>query len=268
MRSEVLVEIQLRCGDLERLAGSLDGVLPEGKLHAGTYEVRCRRGDPALEEMLAALSILGIEFAIREERNFRARELAEAPALHVEPEVRLRNRGGSTEGRSAVQGACPRCGRGGEQVGDLVIDDVPPCLRGFALTGDGRILVAESLARAMIEERITGCILRPTRDARGGIRDVFQVLPLSTLPPLCVPPTRIGRDPEAGCGTCGRGAWSVHSLLYYDLAPESLADLNVSREALSGIDGRAGGVVVSQRLFRLLDACEALGASVEPVILV
>jgi hypothetical protein len=166
------------------------------------------------------------------------------------------------------QGKCSQCGRGGEQVGDLVIETPPPESTGFALTEEGQILVSERVARAMIEEQISGCILRTIRDTKGRTQHCFQVLPLHTLPPLCIPPTRIEKDPQGPCGRCGRGGLTVNSLLYFDLTTDELCDLNVCREALGGVADLAGGVVVSQRLFRLLCAAGALEAAVEPIVLV
>ena len=83
-----------------------------------------------------------------------------------------------------------------------------------------------------------------------------------------VPPTRLVRDPGGGCARCGTGSLRVCSLLYFDLEEAALSDLNVCHEASGLLGGVAGGVVVSQRFFRLLGEVSALSASVEPIVLV
>ncbi len=263
MKAETLVRIRVDGLDLERIERELIPHLPPGRLTDGVYEVRLRRGDSELGELLSTLDRLGLEHQCLEERTFRPRELAEAPALHLTPiehqEV--------TSSRGAFQGSCGDCGRGGEQIDDLVLNPTLPSAPGLTLTSEGQILVDESLATALIKDRISGCLLRRTRDSSGRIQPLFQVLPTHAMPPVRVPPTRLEHHPDSGCRRCGRGSLALASLLYFDVEESSLADLNLCREVRETA-GPSSGFVVSQRLFRLLLDHARIPATVEPVVLV
>jgi hypothetical protein len=263
MRADLVIQIRIDGQDIEALQGRLAEILPPGRLGAGGYEVRFRKGDQAAAELTSELRRMGVGWREIEERAFRPRELAEAAALRISPGAEAPH----VAVEHAFQGACHGCGRGGEQVEDLVVTDSDPAPRGFSLSRQGVLLVSELVARALVRERISGLLLRRTRDGSGRVAGLFQVLPTHTLPPLRVPPTRIEHRPEAGCPACGRGSLDIVSLLYFDLDPCGFCDLNLTRE-VSATGRVESGLVVSQRLLRLLFELEAAPAAAEPVVLV
>jgi hypothetical protein len=169
---------------------------------------------------------------------------------------------------SAMEGGCPACGRGGEQAGDLVLMVHPNPHAGLVVSPDGTLFVDERVARALIAEKVTGCLLRGTRSPEGRSLDLFQVLPTNTLPPLRTPPTRVEASPDARCPVCGEGSLRIDSLLYYDVPDEDIFDVNVSCERCDAGSGPTQQLVISQRLFRLLASCRIQTLKVEPVVLV
>ncbi len=268
MRSDVHLAVVLTGADADEVLETLADLAPEGRFHRGRFELAFKKGDPALDELRATLDFRGIAYRLEEVRSFRPRELAEAVALRVAPGPRLPHADPGPATAAPFSGGCPDCGRGGEQVSDLVVAKEPPTGTGFALTEAGHLLVGEILARAMIERRISGCLLRSTRAEDGSFHPLFQLVPLSTLPPLCCPPTKLEASGDVVCRGCGTGALRVSSLLYYDLAEDALSDINVCHEAEGLLGGVAAGVVVSQRFFRLLCEVDAPFASAEPIVLV
>jgi hypothetical protein len=138
---------------------------------------------------------------------------------------------------------------------------------GITLTAQGQILVNESVARALISDSISGCLLRGTRDASGEIPDVFQLLPTHTLPPLITPPTRFDQRDAWDCAFCGAQGQKVQSLLYSAAQADDLADFNVTEERVVTRGCVRSELVVTQRLYRLLSQCGVTEVAVEPVIL-
>lgn len=266
MKADVILDIALSRDDLDRLGGTLESILPEGRVHAGAYEMRFRKGDSQLAELLATLDALSVPYHVREERSFRPREIVEAVALRLAPESRNLEATLDSESAQPFSGGCTGCGAGAEQTGDLVLESRPAESTALAWTDRGQILVSESIARVMIAEGVSGCLLRATRDTDGRTLPCFQVQPIATLPPLCVPPTRIANNPLASCPQCGNGGLHVDSLFYYDLEESLLHDVNVCREPLGHRPG--SGVVISQKLFRLFYEVGAIPAIVEPIVLV
>jgi hypothetical protein len=263
LKADIVVRIRIGAGDLEDVAPELKDNLPPGRLEFGHYEIRFRKGDPALAEILGRLETHEVLYEIREERTFRPRELAEAPALRISPSASAL----PVVADRSFHGACQTCHRGGNQVEDLVLPRSDSGQKGLTLTTQGHVLVNEIVARALVKEHVTGLMLRRTLDEEGRCGGIFQVLPTHTLPPLVVPPTRIEHRPEAGCADCGRGCLDIVSLLYFDLEPQGFCDWNLAREVSAS--GRIeAGIVVSRRLLRLLLELEAAPASAEPVVLV
>lgn len=268
MRAELHLEVVLTGADADEVLEILAELAPEGRCHRGRFELSFKKGDPALDELRIALDFRGVAYRLEEVRSFRPRELAEAVALRIAPGPTIARADPATPAAPPFSGGCPACGRGGEQVADLVVAAEPPEATGFALTEAGQLLVGEILARAMIERRISGCLLRATRAEDGSLHSLFQLVPTTTLPPLCCPPTRLEPSPRPACPGCGTGALRVSSLLYYDLCEDALADVNICHEAEGLLGGVAAGVVVSQRFFRLLCEVDAPFASAEPIVLV
>jgi hypothetical protein len=261
MKHEVIVSFDLEDVDLGLLEGAWSSLLPERELVAGLHEIRFARGDSAITDLTRLLDVLALPYRMSEERSFSEREIANAPALYIAPGTTAGGPG--SIGAYSFDAACPVCERGREQVADLVIDDPAPDPHGLGITPAGQLLAEELLARAMVGQRITGCLLRGTRDPGGEARDLFQVQPVHTLPPTQSPPTRFTFDPEARCPLCRGGGLAAATLLFYNLSLEDLADVNLCREEL----GSGAGLVVTQRFFRLLLECGVEPAAVEPVML-
>lgn len=269
MKLRTVVTFHLGPEDLERVTPELESLLPGKPFEEGAYEVGFERGEPGLEELLLVLGHLGLEHEVMEERRFRRREIEEACALHISPEPPPS--GGGLERESTdydLEEACPLCGTGRQQVGDLVVEEVPEGEHGLAVTPGGNLVVSESVARELVSRRISGCLLRAVRDPWGQRLDWFQLMPVHTLPPMQRPPTRFEVDPGERCPLCGAGGVTLTSMLYYDAPTEEFEDVNVSAESFGRATDLAQEVVVSQRLFRLLVEHGTSGLRVEPVVLV
>ena len=259
MKLETVVSFRVgETGDDEALE-RLQSILGGHPIEAGTWEIRFGRGDHGLHMLIEALEMLDLAYERHDERTFRRREISGAVALRLYCRETARAR--------SSQGRC-RCDIR-EQDGDHVVIERPPARQtGISLTTDGHILVNELVARKMIGQHISGCLLRDAWDEEGRSSGFFELTPTSVLPPLHAPPSRLARDPEARCDGCGTQGLTLSSLLYYDIPEQTFADVNVSLEQFAASRGLRRGIVVSQRLYRMLKPLGGRGLQAEPVVLV
>lgn len=266
MKIHVVIRIPLGPRGLRGLPAGVEPALPEGVLRDGAYECVIPRHSPALRSLLDVLEAEAVPHLIEEVRRFRPRELTAAEALRLAPRVTVQ-RFAARSGESPFSGGCPLCERGSEQVAEIVVDPDEARPAGLSLTTTGQLLVNETVARAMVAGGISGCLLRATRDGQGASPDVFQVLPTHTLPPLVSPPTRVEEQEASACHLCGEPVREVSSLLYCDVESSGILDLNVTAEVFLSAGTLRPEIVISQRLWRLLDECGVTRVAVEPVVL-
>ncbi|HYC76523.1 MAG TPA: hypothetical protein VEI02_02745 [Planctomycetota bacterium] len=258
MRNETVVVFRLNEEDAERLNPLLPDFMPGVSFRGGAWQVRFHHASEAVRAFARALVEVDVGFDVREERSFRVEEIDRAPALrlHRAPLVRAR--------RAAGDGACEHLVRD--------VDDSPVRLEEddafrLARTTGGDLLVDERIAAALIRERVGGCLLRPVQDAQGATSPYFEIVPVHRLPPMHSPPTRFARKPENVCPVCGRGGLELHSPPFYDCEVEALTDVNATYETFGDGDEAAPGLMLSQKLFRLLKQ-EGAELEVEPVLFV
>ena len=126
----------------------------------------------------------------------------------------------------------------------------------------------EQMAALLIRNHITGCLLRPAREAGGALSKWFEVLPIHRLPPMHSPPTRFIHEPERACPECGQGGLILQSLPFYDCDVDKLADVNLSFEQFGVGDAIMPELLVSQKLFRVLRDHGVEDLMVQPVAFV
>jgi hypothetical protein len=241
--------------------------LPPGEVEGGCYECTLRRGKEEADQLTHLLDHHGAAYELTESRRFLPKEILEAAALRLHPSATVRTL--FLEGQSsAFDGGCPVCDRGSEQVAEIVLEPTLSERHGLSITTHGDIIVNEAIARALIAEGISGCLLRSTRGPTGEIPGVFQILPTHTLRPLVTPPTRIVERDTWECCFCGSGGQQVQSLLYSDASSSDLLDFNVTEKRFVQPGGIRPELVVSQRLYRLFAQCGVTAMAIEPVILV
>ena len=267
MKTMVAIRIPLGQDGLEAMDSTARSLLPEGQIVEGAYECRLKKSSQKLKDLLDALLSAGVTYTLQEVRSFRPREILEAEALRVLPSFSLTTVDKDAESE-AFEGGCPGCARGAEQIRELTVSPATSQRDGISTTTTGHLLVNDHVARAMITQSISGCLLRGTRDRAGVAPDVFQILPMHTLPPLKTPPTRLEEHAGGACDSCGVATRIIPSLIYCDAQENELLDLNVTDEEVSG-PGRVGReIIISQRLWRLLYRCGVRHIAVEPVVLI
>jgi hypothetical protein len=260
MRVEVVVSFRLTEDEAAQLNPLLPPVMPGVSFREGGWQVRFHHAPEVVKSFARALVEVDVGFDVREERLFKSEEIERAPALklHEAPVVPVL--------RSHDNGSCSHRGRADEKSPNLRLA-VDGGFR-FAKTPAGDLVVDEAVAAAMIREHVEGCLLRPVEGTDGRDSRYFEVVPVHRLPPMHSPPTRFARHPEGACPECGQGGVDLVSPAFYDCKLEALADVNATFETLGGGDGSAPGVLVSQKLWRILRDEGVEEIAVEPVLFV
>ncbi len=260
MRVEVVVSFRLSEDEAAKLNPHLPPVMPGVSFREGGWQVRFHHAPEVVKSFARALVEVDVGFDVREERSFKTEEIERAPALklHDAPLVPVH--------RYLEHGHCTHRGRADQKAPALRLaaDDAFRLAR----TGGGDLLVDEELAAAMIREHVEGCLLRPVSGTDGRDSRYFEVVPVHRLPPMHSPPTRFAKNPDGACPDCGLGGVDLVSPAFYDFKLEALADVNATFETLGGGDVSAPGVLVSQKLWRILRDQGVEELAVEPVLFV
>ncbi|HGY89925.1 MAG TPA: hypothetical protein ENK43_02000 [Planctomycetes bacterium] len=222
----------------------------------------------AFEESLNAQ---GVDYWVRDERHFTRKELRSARALHLDsfhqrPEKALPTL--STEWDWSE--ACTECMRVPSQVGVLEVRAEQTGGRNLIRGRRGEILVTEKIARRMIADGISGCLLQEVRvesETTAPSPPYYQVVPTHTLPQLASPPTRFGVTDDF-CHRCGLGGLFLESMLYLSCDDRELQDINVTRELFGEGAQLSPEVILSPRFYNLLVSCGVQLDEPEPVLFV
>ena len=158
--------------------------------------------------------------------------------------------------------ACPLCGAGAPQLGELRLNvGRIPKSRDLAFTPGAEFVVSSRLAKAMRARRITGFQLRPVLSKGGRPTDAWHQLLIPSATVEASPPTLFGASyltPEPDEARCPQG---------HVLGRRLLSPLHIARSSLQPLDwqalrGRLGSrqglfrpyplFIISPRLYRLL----------------
>lgn len=236
----------------------------------GWLRVRVDAHSDSARALAERLEEQEIEHWVRDVRHFSEKEIKSANALHLGPKRHeIPTRPASRETYDWSE-ACAFCMRIPQQTGPLCVPMSALQDVRIARGRRGELVVSEDLARAMIAERIEGCLLRELYfDEGGSVRAApwFQVLPIRPLPRAAQPPTRLSLGDES-CPACGLGGLHLDSMLYYDVDVAALSDFNVTHELFGDGAALAPEIVVSPRLFALLSDGGAELQSPEPVLFI
>lgn len=260
MRVELVVTFRLSGEEAERLNPLLPPVMPGVAFGEGAWQVRFHHAQETVRAFARALVEIDVGFDVREERLFLADEIERAPALklHEAPLVpTLREDGAAT---------CAHRPRADEAAPPIRLATDDPFR--FGRTSTGELVVDETLAAALIRGHVEGCLLRPVAATDGGGSPYFEVVPVHRLPPMHSPPTRFALNPEGACPACGAGGFDLVSPAFYDFQLEALSDVNATFENFGGGGAATPGLLLSNRLWRILrdEGVETIG--VEPVLFV
>jgi hypothetical protein len=261
MRVETVLTIKLDDEQAERLTPLAADLVAGARFSAGSYQVRFHHAADAARRFMGLLEEIEVGYGVHEERSFSADEIERAPALHVArtaPVIQAQN----------TEGTCTHRQAGHEDEAAAETSELDSLPGALARTATGSLMVDESLATTLIRQHISGCLLRPFKDRKGGLSRWFEILPIHRLPPMQSPPTRFVHEPEGACPECGQGGLLLHSLPFYDVAVDRLTDVNVSFEQFGVGNEIMPELVVSQRLFRVLRDHGVEDLMVEPVAFV
>ena len=195
MRVETVLTIKLDAEDAERLTPPVADLVAGAKFTAGSFQVRFHHAADTARRFIEVLDEIEVDYGIHEERSFSVAEIERAPALHI---ARSTSVAASQPGLRACPHRLPEAGP--EQTPAPELRDAPETL---ARTATGGLMVDEQMAALLIRNHITGCLLRPAREAGGALSKWFEVLPIHRLPPMHSPPTRFIHEPERACPECG-----------------------------------------------------------------
>jgi hypothetical protein len=174
--------------------------------------------------------------------------------------------------------ACPLCGAGAPQLGELRLNvGRIPKSRDLAVTPGAEFVVSSRLVKAMRAHRITGFELRPVLSKGGKPTEAWHQLIIPSATVELAPPTLCGRSylaPEPDETRCPRGHVLGRRLLSpLHVARSSLRALDW--QALRGLLGSRQGLfrphplfIISQRLYRLLKKLKVRNLNEEVVHLV
>jgi hypothetical protein len=260
MRVETVVVFSLSDGEAEHLNPLLPPFMPGVVFRGGSWQVRFHHAPDAVRAFARSLVEVDVGFDVREERSFKPEEIERAPALrlHDAPVV--------ASIPAATTGGCRHRSRGDEDA-PLVQLATEASFR-VARTDTGELLVDERVAAALIREHVEGCLLRPVTAPDGAASPFFEVVPVHRLPPMHSPPTRFSKNAEGACAVCGRGGIELASPPFYDVDVDALADVNATYETFGAGDLAAPGLMLSQKLYRILRDEGAAEFEVEPVLFV
>ncbi|HLL06288.1 MAG TPA: hypothetical protein VK539_37295 [Myxococcaceae bacterium] len=194
--------------------------------------------------------------------HYTARELQAAEWLKVEFWPFFMPSGEECGTRYDEARACPLCGAGAPQLGELRLNvGRIPKSRDLALTPGAEFVVSSRLVKAMRAHRITGFELRPVLSKGGRPTDAWHQLIIPSATVEAAPPTHFGRTylaPEPDETRCPKG----HVLGRRVLSPLHVARSSLQPldwQALKGLLGTRQGLfrphplfIISQRLYRLL----------------
>ena len=272
MRTDTVVRFRATEDQRADLRGR--GILPreghdvESNVEAGGDDVvvcRFAAHSSRLEDLLAALDTAEIAFEARTVRRFTPKEIQTAQALHIRP----RQVSAADETDDTRTCSC-RTSHADDETEEALVD--PQTVRGtaFARGPSGEILVRESIAVGMIEQRMSGAILRRVRIVEGEAwrgETYFELLPTQTLPNAVSPPTRLSIRDDS-CPQCRRRALALDSMLYYDVPLDAVQDVNITFEVFGHAGMSSPDIVVSPRFHALLVSAGVEVDELEPVLFV
>jgi hypothetical protein len=172
---------------------------PQGSI---VRKVTIRRDDPRLEEIVkqqrrlrSERSFLFTTWRIR--RSYTQEELERAELLQLLVPTVFEPAGEECGTLYDDTDACTRCGAGGVQVSELVLDlRKIPANRDFARTIADELIVSHRLARLIANSQVSGVELRPVRDRAP---DPLDSMDLSRVPSgraLLEAAMQLGIDPK------------------------------------------------------------------------
>ena len=259
-----LLELRLSA---EEAALYVPGYANQGLDPLDTVRLHLETHDPLVEELRAVEAgyrargtTLFTMCAVR--RHYTPRELQAAERLKVEFWPFFMPSGEECGTRYDEARACPLCGAGAPQLGELRLNvGRIPKSRDLAFTPGAEFIVSSRLVKAMRARRITGFELRPVLSKGGKPTDAWHQLIIPSATVKTAPPTFFGRSylaPEPDETRCPKG---------HVLGRRLLSPLHVKRsslqpldwQALKGLLGSRQGLfrphplfIISQRLYRLL----------------
>jgi hypothetical protein len=261
MRVETVVLFSLSEEEAEQLNPLLPPIMPGVTFRGGSWQVRFHHAAEAVRAFARSLVEADVGFDVREERSFRPEEIERAPALRLHEAPTVLSLSNAPQG-----GGCRHQARD---------DEDAPLVRlagdsefRVARTASGELLVDERVAAALIREHVEGCLLRPVTAPDGGATPYFEVVPVHRLPPMHSPPTKFSKSSEGGCAVCGRGGIELASPSFYDVDVGALADVNATYETFGAGETAAPGIMLSQKLYRILRDEGVAEFEVEPVLFV
>ncbi len=264
MRLETLITVSLDATMAELLTEAVEDLLPGASFEPGRYQVRFHHASESLVTLIGILRHLGIPYDSDEARAFSDTELHNAPMLRIVPpeDLVVVHRKASNDDPPCGHAVGPITSGGSLYLPKTEVGNL------FRQTTNGGCLLDEELASAFIKEHIHGGLLRPVSDTTGAMSPYFVLIPQHRLPPMQVPPTRVKVNPDAACPHCGQGGMSLRSLPFYGADLESFDDVNITYEQFRHGEEVAPEIVISQRVFRLLEKHSVGKIAVEPVMLV
>jgi hypothetical protein len=194
--------------------------------------------------------------------RYTPRELQAAERLKVEFWPFFMPSGEECGTRYDEARACPLCGAGAPQLGELRLNvGRIPKSRDLAVTPGAEFVVSARLVKAMRAHRMTGFQLRPVLSKGGRPTDAWHQLLIPSATVKATPPTLFGGSyltPEPDEARCPQGHVLGRRLLSpLHVARSSLEPLDW--QALKGLLGSRQGLfrpyplfIISQRLYRLL----------------
>jgi hypothetical protein len=264
MRLETIVTVSLNPISAELLTEAVDDLLPGAEFESGRYQIRFHHASESLAGFLAILNGLGILYDRDESRLFSEIEIKNAAMLRIVPQddrVTIHRRSTNDD---------PPCGHtfGGESTGGSLYIPGDGVGHLFRPTSHGGALIDEELASAFIREHIHGGVLRPVNENGGKATPYFVLLPQHRLPPMQVPPTRVSVNPDDVCPHCGQGGLTLKSLPFYGVDLDVFEDVNLTFERFRHGEDVTPEIVISQKVYRILEKHLTGKVAVEPVMLV
>jgi hypothetical protein len=214
-------------------------------------------------------------YSSRIRRKYSRRELDDASLLHLKITAVFEPEGEDCGTQYDESSACPQCGSGARQVGDLLMQiGRIPKRKDFAVTIAGEILVSRKAADLLAQHGVTGAEFRAVRSSRSGVEspDWVQLVGTSTMADIS-PPTRVGggpfNDDPNGEYRCPRGdlaGFNLLSELSVSAASTGDADIVFTRQfvgARRGVLRPARAILVSQKVRRLIESENLKGCRIE-----
>lgn len=238
------------------------------------YELVFDEGDKTFDLIVNELEQSGISVSTRKERVYSKSDTDNAE-LFLLYGTAMCGDGYNVYGTKFVESnKCSKCGSGEVQVSDLIIDKSKMGEKDFAVTYNNEMVISKRVADLLKENNLTGFGLRPVQhytDKMKNEPELYQIMPVNTLPSMLSPPTVIEKSNEY-CTFCGNSGQGLKSQPYYKRANlKIICDFNKTCEFF-GVKLTRGtpiqAPIISQKAYQVFKENKVRNIKVEPIVIV